>query len=146
MRKHCIFIIALFLVVFTGSYCFATCSRKEQCAKGRHHKTTGEISENPKLSGKIENGIRVVEVKASRYKFEPDQIVVKLGEKVRLVVTATDAAHGLAISEFKVNISVPAGETRSVTFIADKQGKFNAHCIVYCGPGHSDMQASFVVK
>jgi len=146
MKKLFSFIIGLFLAMFTSLHCFAASPAEEQYAKGHPHKTTREISKNPELSGKLENGIRTIEVMASRYKFEPDPIVVRLGEKVRLVVTSTDVAHGLAISESKVNISVPAGETRSVEFIADKQGKLHAHCIVYCGPGHDHMHASFIVK
>lgn len=99
------------------------------------------------LSGKVDaNGIRVIEVRASRYKFEPDPIVVKLGEKVRLLVTSTDVAHGLAITELKVNISVPAGETREIEFIADKKGTFHMHCSVYCGPGHGHMHGALIVQ
>lgn len=97
-------------------------------------------------SGKIENGVRVIKITASRYKFTPNQIVAKLGEKVRLVVTSTDATHGLAISEFNINLSVPTGKTTSIEFIADKKGNFHAHCSVYCGPGHGHMHANFIVK
>ncbi len=144
--KHFSFIIGLFLVMFTSLYCFTASQAEEQYAKARRHKTIREISKNPELSGKLEDGIRTIEVKASRYKFEPDPIVVKLGEKVRLVVTSTDVAHGIAISEFKVKLSVPAGKTESVEFVADKQGEFHAYCSVYCGPGHGHMHASFIVK
>ncbi|MFH0941213.1 MAG: cupredoxin domain-containing protein [Candidatus Omnitrophota bacterium] len=98
------------------------------------------------LSGKVENGIRIIEVKASRYKFEPDPIVVKLGEKVHFLVTSTDVAHGLAISEFKVNVSVSAGETKTSDFIADKKGAFHIYCSVYCGPGHAHMHGTLVIQ
>lgn len=139
MKKY--FIIGLFLVMFTSLHYFAASQAEEQYAKGgRRHKTTREISKNPELSGKLENGIRIIEVKASRYKFEPDPVVVRLGEKVRLVVTSTDVAHGIAISEFDVKLSVPAGKTESVEFVADKEGSFYAYCSVYCGSGHGKMQ------
>src|SRR3989338_7999536 len=143
MKKHFILIIALFLLAFVSSYCFAANPIKEQNHKG-HHQQKKE-GEGLVLSGKVENGIRIVEVKASRYKFEPDPIVVRLGEKVRLVVTSTDVAHGLGISEFNVKLSVSAGKTERIEFIADKQGEFHAYCSVYCGPGHGHMHASFIV-
>ena len=146
MKKHFSFIIGLFLVMFTSLHCFAASQAEEQYAKGRHHKTTREISKNPELSGKLENGIRIIEVKASRYKFEPDPIVVRLGEKVRLVITSTDVAHGIAIQEFNVKLSVPAGKTERIEFVANKQGEFHAYCSVYCGPGHGHMHASFIVE
>jgi cytochrome c oxidase subunit 2 len=85
-------------------------------------------------------------VKASRYKFSPDPIVVKLGENVRLLLTSTDVEHGLSIPEFKVNVVAAKGETKNVDFIADKKGTFHAHCNVYCGPGHDQMHASFIVE
>jgi cytochrome c oxidase subunit II len=94
----------------------------------------------------VEDGIRIIEVKASRYKFEPDPIVVRLGERVRLVVTSTDVAHGIAISEFNVKLSIPAGKTEDIEFAAHKQGGFRAYCSVYCGPGHGHMHANFIVK
>ncbi|MFA4889031.1 MAG: cupredoxin domain-containing protein [Candidatus Omnitrophota bacterium] len=144
MKKNFSFIIALFLLAFVSSYCFAANPIEEQHHKSRHQqKKEGEEFE---LSGKLENGIRIIEVKASRYKFEPDPIVVRLGEKVRLIVTSTDVAHGIAIQEFNVKLSVPAGETERIEFIADKQGEFHAYCSVYCGPGHGHMHASFIVK
>ncbi|MFZ5800438.1 MAG: cupredoxin domain-containing protein [Candidatus Omnitrophota bacterium] len=102
--------------------------------------------EGPGLSGRIENGVRIIAVKASSYKFEPDPIVVKLGEKVRLVVTSTDVAHGLAIAEFKLRISIPAGKTETVEFIADKKGTFQMRCSVYCGPGHGQMRGELIVR
>ena len=130
MKKYFIFIIGLFLVVFMSLYCFAASPAGEQL----------------ELSGKLENGIRSIEVKALRYKFEPDPIVVRLGEKVRLIVTSIDVAHGLAIPEFNVKLSIPAAKTEHIEFIADKQGEFQAYCSVYCGPGHGHMHASFIVK
>jgi cytochrome c oxidase subunit II len=97
------------------------------------------------LSGKIENGVRVIEVKASRYKFEPDPIVVKLGEKVRIMVTTADVEHGFAISEYKVNLDISPGETRTAEFTADKAGEFTEYCTVFCGPGHMGMRGRFIV-
>ena len=144
MKKIFIFVTVLFLPAFISSYCFAADHIDRRNHKS-HLQQKQEIEE-PELSGKVKNGIRIVEVKALRYKFEPDPIVVRLGEKVRLVVTSTDVAHGIAISEFKINLSVSAGKTESVDFVADKKGYFYAYCSVYCGSGHGQMHASFVVK
>jgi len=133
MKKY---IIALFYI-FLSSLCFAASPVPEV------NKVQGS---NSTLSGKVDNGVRVVEVQASRYKFSPDPIVVKQGEKVRLVLTSVDVAHGLAIAEFKVRLTCDIGKTDIVEFVADKKGIFVVRCNVYCGPGHTHMQASFVVK
>ncbi len=144
LRKYfMLFIILLFSIMFINSHCLAA-----NPIEGGHksHQHQGRKSKNYELSGKVENGVRIIEVKASRYKFQPDPIVVRLGEKVRLIVTSGDVAHGIAISELNVKLSVPAGKTERIEFIADKQGEFHAYCSVYCGPGHGHMHASFIVK
>lgn len=144
MKKYFMIAMMLFVVIFMNPYCFVANSIEEQHHKDYHHQIAK--SENLELSGRVENGIRIIELKASRYKFEPDPIVVKLGERVRLVVSASDVAHGLAIPEFKVNLSVAAGKTESIEFIVDKQGTFHGYCSVYCGPGHGHMHVSFIVQ
>lgn len=143
MKKYSITVIVIFLAAFMSFYCFAINPMKKH-HKGYQHE--GVKDENIKLSGKIENGIRIIEIKASRYKFQPGHIAVRLGDKVRLVVTAADVAHGIAISEFNVKLSVPAGNTGNIEFVANKRGTFHAHCSVNCGPGHGDMHASFIVE
>lgn len=143
MKKYLIFIVVFFLVMMVNLYCFAAGSMESDSHKGHHHEA--EKEEPFELSGKLENGIRVIEVKASRYKFEPDPIVVKLGEKVRLVGTSTDVTHGIAIAEFKVNLTLPVGKTSSVEFIADNVGTFHMHCSVYCGPDHLKMHGTLKV-
>jgi cytochrome c oxidase subunit 2 len=127
-----------------NSFCLAADNPVEREHKDHHH--AGQEGKNLELSGKVENGIRVIEVKASQYKFEPDPIIVRLGEKVRLVVTSIDVAHGLAIPEFNINLPVAAGKIESLEFIADKKGLFHVHCSVYCGSGHAHMHASFIVQ
>ena len=138
MKKYIGIFMVLSLVAFMGSYCFAADSAKGQAVK----------LENLRLSGKTEAGIRVIKIKASKHSFEPEQIVVRLGEKLRLVVTSVDVNHQLAISEFKVNLIVPAGKTESVEFIADKKGTFQSSCSYYYGdkPAYYFMHINLIVK
>jgi cytochrome c oxidase subunit II len=98
------------------------------------------------LSGDVKNGIRIIDVKAFRYGFDPDPMVVNQGDKVQLDVTSTDVAHGLAIKEYNINLNVPGGETKSIVFTAGDKGVFNVACSVFCGPGHKEMHAKFIVK
>ena len=105
-----------------------------------------EASNDSTASGKLENGIRTVEVKARKYMFIPDPIIVNLGEKVRLIVTSLDVTHGLAIDEFDINIILNAHQVRTVEFTADKKGTFTIYCSVYCGEGHTHMHANLIVK
>lgn len=99
------------------------------------------VAPRVEFSGKVET-TRIVEVKASKFNFSPDPIMVKKGERVRLVVTSTDVDHGLAIDEFKVNLSIPASKTETVEFVADKKGTFRVYCDLWQG----QMQSSLIVK
>lgn len=98
------------------------------------------------LSGSLEDEVRIIKVRAFRYGFEPDPIVVKLGEEVRLEIISNDVVHSLKIDDFEIYLVLPPGVPRVVEFIADKQGEFRIYCSVYCGPGYSDMHAKLIVK
>jgi len=135
MKKYLIPINISFLILFVGLVSHAFCLEA----------LNKQTNEKLELSGKVEDGVRVIEVTASRYKFVPDPIVVKLGEKVRLVVKTSDVAHGLNLAEFKINLGIEPGETETAEFVADKEGSFSFFCSVYCGPGHLDMQGKFIV-
>jgi cytochrome c oxidase subunit 2 len=89
---------------------------------------------------------RVIEVKATKYDFEPSTIQVAQGERVVLRVTSVDRLHGIGIRRFKVNAEVPKGETVDVEFVASEAGTFPVLCTEECGKGHDDMTGTLVVK
>ncbi|MDD5477654.1 MAG: cupredoxin domain-containing protein [Candidatus Omnitrophica bacterium] len=132
MKKYYLAMVSAFcFIVFACSYSLALDDAK---------------TKQPELSGKIENNVRVVKVKAFRYGYEPDPIVVKLGEKVRIVAATGDVTHGLAISEFNINLVVEPGQTETAEFLADKEGVFTVYCTVYCGAGHTHMHGKLIVE
>ncbi|MBD3293634.1 MAG: hypothetical protein GF393_11975 [Armatimonadia bacterium] len=98
------------------------------------------------LSGEMVEGTRVVEVEAKRYEFVPDPIVVEAGEPVKLEVTATDVAHGFGLEAMEINVTLPPNETQTVEFTPEEAGEYHIHCTEYCGPGHSDMHGTLLVK
>jgi cytochrome c oxidase subunit 2 len=135
MKKYLILVIVSTLVLFVGLVSHAF------CLEG----VNKQSNKKPELSGKVVDGVREIKVVASRYKFVPDPILVKLGEKVRLIVTTVDVTHGLSLPEFKINLGIEPGETETAEFVADKEGSFGFFCSVYCGPGHPDMHGKFIV-
>jgi heme/copper-type cytochrome/quinol oxidase subunit 2 len=89
---------------------------------------------------------RRFEVTASRYRFEPDRIEVRLGEVVELVLRSADTDHGLAIKAYRVKVAIPkGGETVGVSFVASRAGTFPIECSEYCGSGHKTMRGELVV-
>jgi cytochrome c oxidase subunit 2 len=71
---------------------------------------------------------------------------VKQGDRVRIKAISTDVVHGIAISAFNFNISVPVGSYASGEFVADKTGTYDFFCSVFCGSGHSAMRGQLIVE
>jgi nitrous-oxide reductase len=80
----------------------------------------------------------------------PDVIRVNKGDKVTVYVTnieqTRDELHGFAINDYDINLVVDPGETKSVTFTADKSGVFAFYCTNFCSALHQEMQGYMLVK
>src|SRR5689334_7416881 len=89
---------------------------------------------------------RVIEIVAKRFAFEPAEIQVTVGERVRLVLRTADGLHGLELEKFKINKEIPRGNKAvTVDFTASEAGSFPFFCSEYCGDGHDDMKGVLVV-
>jgi cytochrome c oxidase subunit 2 len=97
-------------------------------------------------SGEVVDGVRVIRMTASRYKFEPDRIVVNLGDRVRLEISSEDGPRGIAIWGYDIDRRFEPGKTEAITFDAHKPGQYHFVCPVYCGPGCIDMRGDLYVK
>lgn len=93
-------------------------------------------------------GRAAVEIKmtAKQFAFEPAEVRVPFGRKIRLLVTSADVAHGLAIPAFNVNVNLAAGQITTIEFIADKKGSYPFFCSVFCGGGHKEMTGTLIVE
>ncbi len=91
-------------------------------------------------------GAREIKVSASKYAFDPSEIRVKQGEKIKLTLTDADGTHGIAIPAFNVDIKPEAGKSASQVFVADQKGTFPFFCNVFCGEGHREMNGSLIVE
>jgi len=98
------------------------------------------------ISGKLENGVRVIQMRAFQFGFDPNPVIVNEGDKVKLVVTSTDVTHGIAIPEFGVNVQLFPCRLTIVDFTADKTGTFPFICSVSCGAGHTSMRGRLIVQ
>jgi cytochrome c oxidase subunit 2 len=94
--------------------------------------------------------VRVFEVIARRFEFEPATIEVTEGEKVRLLVRSADGPHGVEIKQFKVKKAVPRAKPGdspvTIDFVASTPGTFPILCSEYCGTGHKDMTGTLTVR
>jgi nitrous-oxide reductase len=101
---------------------------------------------------KIERNGKTVEVwmMSVRSFFAPDVIRVNEGDKVIIHVTnieqTRDELHGLAIDDYNINLVIDPGETKTVTFTADKGGVHAFYCTNFCSALHQEMQGYLLVK
>jgi heme/copper-type cytochrome/quinol oxidase subunit 2 len=79
------------------------------------------------------NTVEVV-MTAENFKFTPNTINAKMGDKVRIIITAKDMAHTFTLPIFGVDRHIPAGQTTIIEFLADQIGQFTFYCNV---PGHA---------
>lgn len=88
---------------------------------------------------------QTIEITAKRFTYEPNEITVKKGQPVVLVVKSLDTSHGLHIRELDINLKVSKGGTSEVHFTPEKTGDFTGHCSVFCGNGHGSMMLTLHV-
>ncbi len=79
---------------------------------------------------------RVIRVEASMYGFSPSEIAVNPGDRVTVVLVATDVVHGLSLDGYDFSLTAEPGQPASKTFVADKPGAFRFRCSVPCGNLH----------
>jgi cytochrome c oxidase subunit 2 len=82
---------------------------------------------------------RRIEVTAKRFEFVPNEITLKMGEPVVLVLKSADVTHGIRFKELGIQTKVNSGQTSELAFTPDKTGTFVGHCSVFCGSGHGQM-------
>jgi nitrous-oxide reductase len=104
-----------------------------------------------KDAGVTRQGNKVIaKVVMVRSSFTPQAIEVNEGDTVTVALTnieqTTDELHGWGLLDYNINIVVDPGETKTVTFKADKPGVFAYYCTNFCSALHQEMQGYLIVK
>lgn len=92
------------------------------------------------------NAERTITMTAELWKFTPNIVTVKRGEKVTLKITGVSGTHGLSVPGLGINETIIQGKTVSVSIPTDKTGTFDFRCSVQCGSGHSDMTGQIIIE
>lgn len=78
--------------------------------------------------------------KNEHYLLEVDhQLVVPVGQKIRILTTANDVIHSWGVPAFGVKQDAIPGFIRDTWFKADKIGTYRGQCVELCGKGHAFM-------
>ncbi|HEY7575021.1 MAG TPA: Sec-dependent nitrous-oxide reductase [Thermoanaerobaculia bacterium] len=80
----------------------------------------------------------------------PTSIEVNQGDTLVIALTnieqTTDELHGMGLLDYNINVVVDPGETKTVTFKADKPGVFPYYCTNFCSALHQEMQGYLIVR
>ena len=80
------------------------------------------------------------EPKGEFYLMEVDNpLVVPVGKKVRVMVTASDVIHSWMVPDFGVKQDAIPGFLRATWFRAEKTGEYRGQCAELCGKDHAFM-------
>jgi heme/copper-type cytochrome/quinol oxidase subunit 2 len=79
---------------------------------------------------------RLLRIDASQSSYAPSELSVNRGDTVTIVLTSTDAVHGIYVDEYGVSVQADPGQTATLTFVADRPGSFRFRCNVTCGALH----------
>ena len=108
----------------------------------------------------------VIEVTAKTFEFVPNEIHVKVGERVQIKLTSADRAHGLKLDLYPEGASedgkpgllfnhpqddakVEKKKGRVIEFVAARAGTYDFKCSVQCsmfGHGHDKMTGKLIVE
>jgi cytochrome c oxidase subunit 2 len=87
-----------------------------------------------------EPGVQPTEKRDDNYLLEVDNpVVVPVGKKVRLVLTANDVIHSWTIPAFAVKQDAIPGFVRDTWFKAEQIGTYRGSCVELCGKEHAFM-------
>ncbi len=88
----------------------------------------------------------MIPVTVESFKFTPNVIKFKKGQKAILKLTGITGAHGFMVPDMNINETISADEQKMVSIPTDKPGEFNFLCSVPCGPGHKDMTGKIIIE
>jgi len=82
---------------------------------------------------------RVIRVEASQLSYSPSTISVQPGDTVIIQLVSTDVVHGFYVDGYGVSVEADPGQTKTLTFVANRPGSFRIRCNVTCGAMHPFM-------
>ncbi|HEY2421569.1 MAG TPA: cytochrome c oxidase subunit II [Neobacillus sp.] len=82
---------------------------------------------------------------ASTFVYNPGDVKVPLGAKVKVIATTKDVIHGFEVAGTNINMMLEPGYVSEYTTTFDKAGEYLIVCNEYCGAGHHLMSSKIEV-
>lgn len=93
----------------------------------------------------VAEGARRIEVAATSFEFDPDEITVAVDEDVAIVLSSDDLLHDFAVDGIEVHVAADRGRTAEGGMRAEQPGEYTFYCTV---DGHraAGMEGTLVVE
>ena len=152
MNKNIVIGAVLLLVILGLGFFFLTRQNSQNTTETvveETETTQAPVQEGTPASGEAmttESKVTEVMVENKGLTFTPNEIKVKMGDKVKLTFKVTAGTHDFVIDELGVKTKVMGtGESETVEFVADKKGSYEFYCSV---PGHkaAGMKGTLIVE
>lgn len=78
--------------------------------------------------------------------FDPQNVEIPVGSKVRIYLTSLDVVHGFHIWGTNVNLMAIPKAVNYYEINFDKEGEYVISCHEYCGVAHQNMIGKIIVK
>ena len=88
---------------------------------------------------------RVIELVARRFVYQPNEIELKVGERVVIAIQSLDFVHGMNIPDLGKRLDLVPGRITKLELQPTKPGVIDFVCDNFCGEGHEEMHGRFVV-
>jgi len=144
-------LLAVLLSVLALGFLLAACGDDD--SMGADH-STGSMSDEDMDDGMMDGhdestpvaeGARRIEVAATSFEFDPDEITVTAGEDVAIVLSSDDLLHDFTIDGIDVHVAADGGETAEGGLRADEPGEYTYYCTV-AGHRAGGMEGTLVVE
>lgn len=89
---------------------------------------------------------RIIEMTARRFVYEPNEIMLKAGERVVVAIRSLDFVHGMNIPDLGMRLDLMPGRVTRLELQPKAPGVIDFVCDNFCGDGHEEMHGRFVVS
>jgi cytochrome c oxidase subunit 2 len=89
---------------------------------------------------------RVIELTARRFTYTPNEIALKAGERVVIVIRSIDFVHGMNLPDLNMRLDLVPGRITKLELHPKTPGVIDFVCDNFCGDGHEEMHGRFVVS
>jgi cytochrome c oxidase subunit 2 len=93
----------------------------------------------------VAEGARRIEVTATSFAFDPDEITVTAGEDIAIVLTSDDVEHDYTVDELDAHVSAEVDETEEGGLRAEDPGEYTYYCTV-SGHREAGMEGTLIVE